>query len=77
MCGPDYRATKYAETGVPRLSERSKAKFTSRFGKAKWDTPGSENHGTHRSTIPGPGRSSDCPAVVRGRNVKEVIHKLR
>ena len=44
----------------------------SRFGEARRGSAGSENHGTCRSSPPGPGRSSGRPAVVRGRNAKEV-----
>ncbi len=59
------------------MSPWSKATLPSRIGEAKEGIPGSKNHGTCRSTSSGPGRSSDRPAVVRGRNVKREHRGLR
>ena len=75
--GPGYRAPKFPTwmPDAPSLLNWAKATPTSRIGEAKWGIPGSKNHGTFRSTSSGPGRSSDCPAVERGRNVKGEINK--
>ena len=55
-----------------RFLFRSKATLLSRNRRAQESISRSKNHGTYRSTLSGPERSSDCPAVERGRNVKVI-----
>ena len=51
--------------------------FLAALGWAKEGMPGSKNPGTHGSTSSGPERSSDRPAIERGRNVEGEIKILR
>ena len=49
----------------------------SRFGEVKRGSAGSKNHGTRRSSPPGPGRSFNRPCVVEGPQRKGVLRNRR